>query len=1380
MKKWGKRIVSGVIAASILTGAAISKSEPAKSMIASVVQAGTETSFMGELLRGEYMDVFTSWTEEEQKEFYEALSPEKQAVFLEVTNCQIIKQLVKTGKIKKELDQTVHKLQPYFLLLKKGNKEKPEETVVMKCINEIEMSEYESTDQYLRQIIPEKQLFYMDFYRSLEAVKNGKGDIQVSVDYLYKKLGFKEEEEKQIQNMSVTHPPAVMQKKAAAKAASDGFSNFKAVSSLKGLKDAIAGAAKGAKIAVRIDKGFSVTSVIKTNGRHVKIYADSVSGHNLNRTSGYKSTMIEVNGGSLTLGAYDGDGRAKNNIYINGKGIAATAPMIKVTSGQLYLNKYSRITDGYFLGDFAGGSGVELNSGTSCYLFGGKIDKCSSASSKDVSSSSQKSSHGGGVLVNNGASFYMFSGSIENCRAIHGGGIMGYGTVRLYGGTVSGCAASNKKKDALGGAVKMQGAINEDGKISATKGDLGIWKYTRSSTWAVNGKDGYQQGSTSGVTLKNNNANAGGAICLNNSSKGVVQDCSIYGNSSTGNGAGICLSNGSYKKGASLEIKGGAGIRDNTSKGYGGGLYCADSVKGSISGGSVYSNTASYGAGIYHEAEFLISGGAIKTNHSDNSGGGIYAKGKLVMNGGEISSNAAKTYGGGAIIKNAGGSFSGGKIKNNSAVINGGGLQLDGTVSFSNASVSENTASGKGGGIAVSSGGGIQMNKASVSANTAKVSGGGIYIDGTCKANGSSFTGNQSSGDGGAVYVGSGTFTTFQANQAVIIQGNSASGNGSGIYNNHAVILNNNAHVLNNQCKNGTQRNVFHGGSLFSVEGNSEVDQEIYLARDRFITASSPYFANGNSLTARISMDSANVRNGYAVVKGNVTNAGDGNYKSGDALLYNQSAKGRFSFTGTGYVLRPGNYKKASSGCAPYSIVLSQAYKIRYDKNSKEEIRNMPTEAVKYWEEELRLSELRPAGEAGAFVAWNTKSDGTGDGYQPGNIYTANMDVTLYALWPRYKVEYLPGIQGTSGKTDSQEQNKSEDIFLRKNGFQSSEGKFMCWKQDTYNAKKRNEMEPTGYTELKEEKEGTNQDYLLGFSKKMKRLDADYKDGKNYSLLDMDDIFKMKAHWDRKPRIVLKDEKAIYLENEKVTKEKLLKNIQSCKDYEDGDLFDQLKIVRVKYDKSKLGYQPTEHYYSEGMGKTDLIDTYFLKLQKEEMVNVNITFEVQDSAENIVQKTAVIYVKYNNPPKLSTSNLAFFKTQLMEDPKNVLDEIYKNGEAHDIEDEEQGLKLETTIISPEPLTIEKLEDIGPHKITYQVIDSLNKKTKLDTEIYIADSNPYITDKKYRVRFISKEYLDTLKDISIWKKNKDLNKQLRMGFDKKKEDAILSYKFKVGG
>ncbi|MBS7006968.1 hypothetical protein [Anaerostipes sp.] len=1376
MKKWGKRIVSGIIAVSLLAAASASRREPGEKAVVSIVQAGTETSFMGRLLEGEYIDVFTSWSAKEQNQFFDSLSAQERSVFIEVTNYQVIKQLVKTGTSKKGLDELFRKLEPYFQLLKRENEEKAKEPVVLECINQIEKTEYPSADVYLKQLIPEKDTCYMEFYFALKEAGEGKQDIPKAADQLYEKLGLKEEEKAGSIRKTAAKSSYTAQQKSAAKAVSDGFSNFKSVSSVKEMKDAVDSVKKGEKLAVRIDKGFNVTSVIKTNGRHVKIYADSASGHNLNRTASYKGAMIEVNGGSLTLGAYDGDGRAKNTLYINGKNVAAAAPLIKVSSGQLYLNKYSCIKDGYYLADFAGGGGISLESGASCYMFGGKIDGCSAASSKDVSSSSPKSSHGGGIVVNDGASFYMFSGSIERCKAVHGGGIMVYGTARLYGGVISDCAAVNKKNDALGGAVKVQGAFSTDGKITAVKGDFAVWKYTRSGSWSVNGKDGYEQVSTAGVTLKKNRANAGGAVCVNNGSKGTIQDCSIYDNSSTGNGAGICLSNGSYKKGASLEIKKGAGIHGNVSSGYGGGIYCADSVKGSISGGTVYENTASYGAGVYHEGEFLLSGGTIRNNGSNNSGGGLYAKGRLVMNGGEISANSAKTYGGGAIIKSAGGTISGGQIKNNSAAVNGGGLQLDGQLTVSNAAVTDNTAAQNGGGLSISTVGRLQMKSGTVSGNTAKVSGGGISADGTCKVNGSNFTGNKSYGDGGAVYVGSGTFTTFQANQAVKIEGNSAAKNGAGIYNKNVTVLNNNAHILMNECKNGTEHNVFHEGSLFSVEGYTEIKQEVYLAKDRFITASSKYFSSANSLTMKISMENSNLRNGYAAVKGDISNTGDSSYKTGDTLLHNQAADGRFVYTGSGYTLRPGNFKKASAGCVSYSVVLSRVYKICYDKNSKEEVRNMPASADKYWEEDLKLSELTPSEASGNFLAWNTKPDGTGNGYQPGNLYTANEDATLFALWPRYKVEYLPGIQGTSGATQSQEQNKSEDIFLRKNGFQSSEGKFICWKQDTYKARKRNELEATGYIDLKAERNTQEQNYIYEFSKNVRKSYLAGRSDIKGSLLDADDIFVMKGQWDFKPDILLKDKKS-FIENEKVDRTKLLELVESCHDVEDGDLMQRVKITEIQYGMTKKGMKPENQKFSDGMKSTDLMNTYFMMLDKNETVNIKVFFQVKDSAGNITEKEGAVCVVYNNPPKLHSYNLAFYQKDLEIKPKAVLKEITDNCQAEDLEDDKQGLNIPVSIVEPVPLEIEKIKSAGKHKIIYRAVDSLGKETKLESEVYIAQNSPYIDSYFYRVRFINKEYLYTLDQNSKWKKDPELNNKLVTQLEKTGNDAVISYKFR---
>ena len=143
MKKWGKRIISGVIVASLLTAAAISGSEQGTATVSSVVQAGTETSFMGKLLEGGYIDVFTSWSQEEQNKFYDRLSPKEKSVFLEVTNCQIIRELIKSERTKEELERLFDRLEPYFLMLKKGSQEKPDEEIVIECINQIEGKDYE-------------------------------------------------------------------------------------------------------------------------------------------------------------------------------------------------------------------------------------------------------------------------------------------------------------------------------------------------------------------------------------------------------------------------------------------------------------------------------------------------------------------------------------------------------------------------------------------------------------------------------------------------------------------------------------------------------------------------------------------------------------------------------------------------------------------------------------------------------------------------------------------------------------------------------------------------------------------------------------------------------------------------------------------------------------------------------------------------------------------------------------------------------------------------------------------------------------------------------------------------------------------------------------
>ena len=82
-------------------------------------------------------------------------------MFLEVTNCQITRELIKSERSKEELEQFFDRLQPYFLILKKGNQEKPDDEIVIECINQIEGTDYHSSEQYIKQLVSEKKDHYL-------------------------------------------------------------------------------------------------------------------------------------------------------------------------------------------------------------------------------------------------------------------------------------------------------------------------------------------------------------------------------------------------------------------------------------------------------------------------------------------------------------------------------------------------------------------------------------------------------------------------------------------------------------------------------------------------------------------------------------------------------------------------------------------------------------------------------------------------------------------------------------------------------------------------------------------------------------------------------------------------------------------------------------------------------------------------------------------------------------------------------------------------------------------------------------------------------------------------------------------------------------------
>lgn len=1453
IKRTGMFLLSGALIAAMLlsdAGPLYAKEERAPTESTEVLEH--TSSIMERLIKAE--DLKKEWalySKSEKEQAIHELLEEKDGIYLSCI-CYRMTEAMEKAKIKtfKQAEAFVSDLDVLFEVIAVSETFTGKEEDVLSLLKRDRKDQSKTIKEYLKQ--EQLEASYPAVLNMLLKAcqeKTSKGSLKSQVLQCFSKDDEKETKPERSSFVLKT----VQTKPNLKAAASDGFTTFKTADTAKQIRDAIASVKSGAKVAIRIDSGVNVSAVIKTNGRHVKIYADSVSGHNINR-SDYDGALFQVNGGSLTIGSYDGDGRAKNNLYINGKTEDASSALILVSSGALYLNKYSQIINGYADGDYGGGGGIEVGASGTVYMYNGAtIKNCSSSQFGEYASSSTKTTHGGAVLVQNGGKFYMYGGTITNCAAVHGGAVMGYGNVGLYGGTIYGCRAENGTRyDALGGAVKMQGAIKESGTVKNTTATLTV--NTVSSVPA--GKDGYTQSpSASGISIHDNSADgAGGAICANNGAKAAIGKSNIYNNQSIrGNGGAICTSDGSYREGANTTVNANANIHDNNTSAFGtsssfkgGGIYYSSKASGTINGGSIANNSADYGGGIYHECALTMNGGSINGNNTrktalggtGGSGGGIYALGKLTVNGGTISNNAAGTYGGAAIIKGNGAAVSGGTFSGNTAVNNGGAFQLDGPMSLSNATISNNRASGSGGGIAAGTagifnmhggtisgnnavyGGGVQIYSSSqsnlnggvITGNTASSCGGGLNVDGATKINGTNITNNRSNGYGGGIQIGNGktlscvksqitgniasgrgggvyvtangTFTSYGSSAGVAISSNQGADAG-GIWNSGHTILNNNTSVTGN--KTSAPYSIAHCGQEFKIEGGTQMDQKVYLGAGCYIMVSSLYFYN-SSLMAEIALDSANRKNGYAAIRGDVTNPADASYKSGSDLLC--SSGKRFHYDDGQYVLRPGNLKKDTSGCASYTVVLSEQYPVVYHKNLSDEkvVENLPSRQVKYWAEDQKLSSLVPTCEGYSCLGWNTKADGLGDGYQIGALYTKNAGLDLYARWPdQYLIRY-DGDEADSGSVDAQKEFKKNSLNLRKNGFEKKDHNFRFWKQDIENyddAKARLENEKVSFEELLSEREQP----ASQFSRSLLKM------GNTAEMIEgvpLTGAFTMKANWNHLPTITLKDGKGLFYENENVTV-KELKSIVDAQDKEDQDLSDQLQIKKIEFMSSQKDQYHPEMIAGDDLKDSVKMDTYFQHLKRNEEVTVKVTYYVEDSMGGTVTETFDIKVRYNEPPKVTAYSAAYFDRELTENPKEVIKELRKNAAATDKEDEQVfHLEAPKAIIATPKDEVTKengqtlysvIEDLkhagyGAQEIEYQAIDSLGKESKVNVKVYIANSDPDEFHPLCYVRFINKEHLDTLDKNSIWKKDETLYQMLRETLDKE-DDAVYTAEFESG-
>ena len=242
--------------------------------------------------------------------------------------------------------------------------------------------------------------------------------------------------------------------------------------------------------------------------------------------------------------------------------------------------------------------------------------------------------------------------------------------------------------------------------------------------------------------------------------------------------------------------------------------------KGVRVGGS--SNTA---------ATFSMYGGTISGNHADaqcfgSGGAGVEIhNGTFKMYGGTISDNYEEntgSYGGGGVCTHSSGTFTmyGGTINNNHSVTDAGGVTVwgGGAMNIDGGTIRDNTADGSGGGICTNSNE-FKISGNSVIENNTAVMGGGVFYHGYSSSN-------------------------MTISESARISGNTATGNGGGIYFKNEGTLTMNGGSITGNTATGDGGGVYFGGDTFSISGGVEINSNtknsannnVYLPTNKYIT----------------------------------------------------------------------------------------------------------------------------------------------------------------------------------------------------------------------------------------------------------------------------------------------------------------------------------------------------------------------------------------------------------------------------------------------------------------------------------------------------------------------------------------------------------------
>ena len=185
------------------------------------------------------------------------------------------------------------------------------------------------------------------------------------------------------------------------------------------------------------------------------------------------------------------------------------------------------------------------------------------------------------------------------------------------------------------------------------------------------------------------------------------------------------------------------------------------------------------------------------------------------------------------------------------------------------------------------------------------------------------------------------------------------------------------------------------GGSTFSGKSN-----EVYLTKGTYIDVVNK-LSKTSGLVSLINSEVNN--NGTRLIKASYT----GGTGKGELLRSNGSEK--YSCNS----IRKSQFLRSSEKVSDYGnqwIIISEKYTISYDKNTLEQVVNLPEDTIKYWGEDAYISSNIISRKGYILVDkkhWNISSDGNGKQYIKGEKVTENKNINLYAIWEKIKISKL-------------------------------------------------------------------------------------------------------------------------------------------------------------------------------------------------------------------------------------------------------------------------------------------------------------------------------------------------------------------------------------